>query len=187
LPPVHLAGFSLGGEVGLLLGMTRPELLQSLVCVGANYSLDDTARAALQFFDAALLERDHPEFAAELARRHDAHHAPGYWRKQVGQIREVAEAALVWTGDDLRRVAVPTLLMAGEADAFNGMEQALAMRQMIPNAETLILNHAGLDGMDNHRVQATRADVVGPVMLDFLRRHADSRGSTDERSDAGSE
>src|SRR5687768_1412633 len=34
LAPVHLAGFSLGGEVGLALGLTRPELVRSLVCVG---------------------------------------------------------------------------------------------------------------------------------------------------------
>ena len=35
----------------------------------------------------------------------------------------------------------------------------------------LILNHAELDEMANHRVQYTRPDVVGPVVLDFLGRH----------------
>jgi hypothetical protein len=50
----------------------------------------------------------------------------------------------------------------------------LEMRRAIPNSEARFLNHAGLDGLDNHRVQHTRADVVGPVFLDFLARHAGS-------------
>ncbi len=84
----------------------------------------------------------------------------------------MVETELAWTEADLRRIPIPTLLISGETDVFNGLEQALAMRRSIPNAELLILNHAGLDGMDNHRVQATRPEVVGPVILDFLGRHA---------------
>jgi pimeloyl-ACP methyl ester carboxylesterase len=172
LGPVHLAGFSLGGEVGLLLGMTRPGLLRSLVCVGANYRVDEASREALGLFDAAAIERDLPAFAAELARRHDPPHRPGYWRELVGQVRAMVESELAWTEADLGRSPVPTLLITGEADPFNGLQQALAMRRAIPRSELLVLNHAELDGMDNHRVHATRADVVGPVVLDFLARHA---------------
>ena len=171
LAPIHLAGFSLGGEVGLALGMTRPELLRSLVCVGANYRVDVPTREALAFFDAELLERDDPAFAAELACRHDEFHFPGYWRELVRQVRAMAEVGLALTEEDLRRIPVPTLLIAGETDPFNGLEQALLMRRCIPRSEMLILNHAGLDEMANHRVQYTRPDVVGLVVLDFLRRH----------------
>jgi hypothetical protein len=48
------------------------------------------------------------------------------------------------------------------------------MRRSIPRSELLVLNHAGMDGMANHRVQHTRADVVGPVVLDFLERHGEA-------------
>ena len=60
----------------------------------------------------------------------------------------------------------------GEADFAVSLEQMLALRRSIPKSEMLILNHAGMDDLANHRVQATRSDVVGPVILDFLRRHA---------------
>ena len=171
LAPVHLAGASLGGEVGLALGLTRPALLRSLVCVGANYRVDAPTREALAFFDAEVLQRDEPAFAAELARRHDTYRAPGYWRELVRQVRAMAEIGLALSEEDLRRIPVPTLLIVGEADPFNGVEQALVMRRCIPDSEVLILNHAGLDEMANHRVQYTRPDVVGPVVLDFLGRH----------------
>jgi pimeloyl-ACP methyl ester carboxylesterase len=172
LTPTHLAGFSDGATLGLVLGMTRPALLRSLVCVGANYRMDDHLRQGMEFFDAGALERESPEFAAELARRHDGHHHSGYWRELVGQVRANVEAELNWTEANLSRIPVPTLLIMGEADFALSLQQMLEMRRNIPNAEMLILNHAGMDGLANHRVQFTRADVVRPVMLDFLDRHA---------------
>lgn len=172
LAPAHVAGVSTGGIVALALGLTRPDLLRSLVCVGANYCVDDHRRAGAEFIDAAALERDRPELAQAYAARHDPHHHPGYWRELVRQVRAYAEAEPAWSEDDLRRIPVPTLLVAGEADFIVGLERTLAMRRSIPRSELLILNHAGLDGIANHCVQHARADVVGPVMLDFLDRHA---------------
>lgn len=46
------------------------------------------------------------------------------------------------------------------------------MWHCIPHSELLILNHAGMDTMANHCVPFTRPEVVGPVVLDFLDRHA---------------
>jgi pimeloyl-ACP methyl ester carboxylesterase len=172
IAPVHVAGFSDGATLGLALGMTQPALLRSLVCVGANYRVDDHLRRGMEFFNAAALERESPQLAAELARRHDAHHYPGYWRELVRQVRENVETELTWTEADLRRIPVPTLLIMGEADFALSLEQMLSMRRTIPRSEMVILNHAGMDGLDNHRVQSTRADVVGPLILDFLERHA---------------
>ena len=172
LAPAHLAGMSDGAIVGLALGMTYPDLLRFLVCVGPNYRIDDHLRRTIGFFDVAALERDEPEFAAELARRHDAHHHPGYWRELAQQVMANVKDELVWAEDDLRAIPVPTLLVMGELDEFLSLEQMLEMRRSISGSEMLILNHAGMDGLANHRVQFTRADVVGPVMLDFLDRYA---------------
>ena len=76
-----------------------------------------------------------------------------------------------YTEADLRRIPTPTLLIAGETDPWAHLDQMLAMRRSIPDSEMLILNHAGLDAMDNHVVQFSRADVISPVVLDFLARH----------------
>lgn len=172
LAPAHVAGVSDGGIVGLTLGMTRPEIMRSLVCVGANYCIDDHVRAALRLFDAAVLERDHPEYARVFAERHDPHHHEGYWRELVQQVRTTAEIEPAWTTADLRRVLVPTLLITGESDFLVSLDQTLTMRREIPDAELVILNHAGLDGMANHLVQFSRPDVVGSIVLDFLERHS---------------
>jgi len=170
--PAHVAGVSLGGTVALALGMTRPDLLRSLVCVGAYYHLDERARLASQDFDPDAMERDGGEFATWLMGFHDPHHYPGYWRELVRQVRAMIDVGPGYTEADLRRIPVPTLLILGEIDRHVSLEQVLAMRRTIPDAEMLILNHAGMEDGANHVVQFTRADVVGPVVLDFLDRHA---------------
>lgn len=171
LAPAHVAGVSDGAVIALTLGMTRPELIRTLVLVGANYYNDDQVTAANALFDAAVLEREHPEFAAELARRHDPHHHPGYWRELVGQLQANIAVTPAYTEADLRRIPAPTLLIAGEADPWGNLDQTLALRRNLPHAEMLILNRVGTDSLANHVVQHTRADIVGPVVLDFLSRH----------------
>jgi pimeloyl-ACP methyl ester carboxylesterase len=185
LAPAHVAGFSDGAIVGLALGVARPDLLRSLVCVGANYRTDarlvaDTNRV----YDPAWMERAAPAWVAAMERHHDPHHYPGYWRELVGQLRAMLAAELAFTEADLGRIPVSTLLIAGEADRFasldrpwtpdrmGSLDQILGMRRGIPRSELLILNHAGLDGDAGHAVQHTRADLVGPVVLEFLGRHA---------------
>jgi pimeloyl-ACP methyl ester carboxylesterase len=149
--------------------MTRPDLLRSLVTVGAFYATDESVRATAQGLDSAAFERDEPEFAAALAESHDPHHAPGYWRELVRQVRGSIDDEPGYAEADLRRISVPTLLVVGEADDFDILEQTLTMRRTIPHSELLVLNE--VPG-ENHLVQSSRADLVGPVILDFLQRHA---------------
>ena len=177
LAPAHVAGVSDGGIVALELGMTRPELVRTLVLVGANFFNDDQVRQANALIDADVIEREHPEYAAALAGLHDPHHHAGYWRELVGQLQANLAGAPAYAEEDLAGISAPTLLISGETDPWANLDQMLAMRRAIPGAEMLILNHAGLDPMSNHIVQFTRADVVGPVVLDFLSRHAGPAGS----------
>jgi pimeloyl-ACP methyl ester carboxylesterase len=114
--PVHLAGARDGATFGLAIGMTRPNLLRSLVAVGPRIYVDDQLRESLRFFDPELIERDDPEHAKTFGNRHDPHHYPGYWRDLVRKVRATVEAELVWTEGDLRRHTVPTLLLFGEND-----------------------------------------------------------------------
>jgi pimeloyl-ACP methyl ester carboxylesterase len=173
LAPAHVAGVSDGGIIALTLGLTRPQLARALVCVGANYRNDAQTRTANAFLDADRLEREHPDVVALLAAVHDAHQGPGAWRRLLGQVRAMVDAEPDYTEADLRRIPTPTLLIAGETDLWGNLEQTLAMRRCIPRSELLILNHAGRDWLANHAVQHSRADVVGPVVLDFLARYDD--------------
>jgi pimeloyl-ACP methyl ester carboxylesterase len=172
IAPVHLAGFSDGGITALALGIERPELVKSIVTIGVNYRVDEPVRAAIEQLDADLIEQHEPEFAELLAATHDPHHEPGYWREMVRQNYENLIQNPAYHESDLARVTTPTLLIAGETDPAGHLEQMLTMRRAIPNAEMLIVNHGGLDVWDNHLVQDTRPEIVGPAMLEFLARQS---------------
>jgi pimeloyl-ACP methyl ester carboxylesterase len=174
LAPAHVAGVSDGGIIALTLAMTRPELVRSLVLVGANYTTDEQVRAANAFIDPDVLEQEHPEFAEMLAGFHDVHHHPGYWRELVRQIKANLADNPAYPEEDLARIQAPTLLIAGETDPWGNLDQMLTMRRAISQAEMLILNHAGMDELSNHACQYTRADIVGPAVLDFLARHGEA-------------
>lgn len=174
LVPAHVAGMSDGGIIGLALGMTRPDLLRSLICVGANYHVDAQFMESVQDFRPETLEREAPEWVAAMVAAHDTSHYPGYWRELVRQLRAMFLTEPAYSEADLRTIPTPTLLIAGETDRYISLEQTLTMRRNIPHSEMLILNHAGLDPDANHIVQHTRAEIVGPVILDFLARHGKS-------------
>lgn len=164
LGPAHIGGVSDGAIVALHIGMTRPDLARTLVAVGANYSNDAKVEQANRFADLGQIERD-PETVAELARRHDRNKEPGAWRGLVRQLADNLAVNPAYTEDDLKRISVPTLLMAGEDDLWANLDQMVGMKRNIPHAEWLIVNHTG------HVVQFTHPWIVGPVVMDFLARH----------------
>ena len=78
IAPVHVAGWSEGGIVGLGLALDHRPLVRSLIGIGTNFTNDARTIAQLATIDPDVLERDRPGVATALAQRHDAHHAPGY-------------------------------------------------------------------------------------------------------------
>lgn len=166
LAPAHLAGMSDGGIVALQIGIERPELARTLVCVGANYCVDDAIREQMAGFTIEEAEQKYPEWIATLTARHDRGKPAGSWRKTLQTAYDNACVNPAFTLDDLRSIPLPTLLIAGEQDPYAHIDQMVAMKRTIPGAEWLIVNNAG------HTVQHTHPEIVGPRMLDFLHRHS---------------
>jgi pimeloyl-ACP methyl ester carboxylesterase len=162
LGPAHVAGFSLGALVGLELALAHPHVLRSVVGIGGFYTADAKTRAGLQ--DPDRIEQTNPAWAAEMAWDHDQHHQPGYWKDLSRWIIAASIGARSYAVEDLGRIAVPTLWIAGENDPFFELDQILTMKRRIPGAEILIVNRAG------HFPQLAHPYLVGPVVADFLAR-----------------
>jgi pimeloyl-ACP methyl ester carboxylesterase len=167
----HLAGVSDGAIVGLHLGMVAPQRVASLVLLGVNYTNDDNAQAANAAWQHIHEEPDDSPNATVMSQRHDrAGKAPGYWRSlMAGTVDNVAHYPS-YEPNELSHVVAPALLLAGEHDGYANLDQLTTMKQQMANAELCILNNAG------HTVQYSHPHLVGPIVLDFLRRHATHRG-----------
>ena len=166
LGPVHLAGISDGGVVALDQALRRPQTVRTIAVVGTNYCVDDQTLGAVRGIDADAIERDLPALAATFADRHDAGKHPGFWKELLQQIIDNNAINPTWTPEDLRRIACPTLVMAGERDPFANIDQMTTMRREIPRAEWLIVNASG------HVVHFEHPEIVGPRIIDFWDRHA---------------
>ncbi len=166
LGPSHIAGMSDGAIIGIHMGMTRPDLVHTLVCVGVNYYNDDLVKEANKFFDDTKeIERKHPKLALEYAKFHDRNKHTDYWKTLIAHLATNLAKNPNYTIKDLQKISAPTLLIAGENDLWGNRKQMLEMRQHIPISKMLIVNNA------EHEVQHTHAHLVNPVIMDFLERH----------------
>ena len=154
-------GMSDGAITALELGLNHGDLVSALVCVGANYYNDDLVREANQFAEVGNLSADQSERWSDA---HDRDKPAGYWRELLRQNAENLAINPSYSQADLQEIATPTLLISGEDDKWANIDQMVTMKKNVAASEMLIVNHAG------HNVHATHPEVVGPRILDFLRR-----------------
>ncbi|HEX5851987.1 MAG TPA: alpha/beta hydrolase [Solirubrobacteraceae bacterium] len=182
LAPAHVIGASMGGMIAQTLAANHPTLVSSLVSIMSNtgnrWSGQPSLRIYSVFLRRAPREReafiDHMEglFAAigssglpqdtedvrELAAiSYDRGHDPQGPGRQL--------AAIIASGDrtaDLRRIAMPTLVIHGTADPLVGPSGGRATARAIPGAELL-----RIEGMGHDLPRA-----IWPRLLDAIAQQA---------------
>ena len=158
-----ILGYSFGGRVALSWATRQPRELAGLVCVGATAGLSDPVeRQERVEADCALGDRIETLGAAAFLREWKHHPmvqsqariAPGIAeRMQVGRaehlaaglaanLRGVGTGAMHSVWEELPRIQVPTLLLAGEEDRkFRAISEDMAGR--VPQARSATIPGAG--------------------------------------------
>jgi pimeloyl-ACP methyl ester carboxylesterase len=114
LGPVDVIGYSLGGGVALQLAMSQSELCRHIIFAGgASYRRDGLHPEMLDMFDG-----DPPDLTGTPW--HDAYLRvapnPEQWTTLVAKSLELDRTFEGWTANQVRAVAVPVLLVIGDAD-----------------------------------------------------------------------
>jgi pimeloyl-ACP methyl ester carboxylesterase len=160
----RFCGFSDGAMTAINFALRRPERVHSLILAGAQYTNDERTLGLLDKMTPERIQARQPEWAARLAQLHDTHHGGGYWLELLRQMLPFWHVEPDYTLEQLGRIAAPTLLIAGERDHFGHLDQQVAMRRAIPQAELCIAPVAG------HFVMNDQPELFQLVALDFLRR-----------------
>jgi pimeloyl-ACP methyl ester carboxylesterase len=178
----HVIGASLGGMIAQRFAIEHAERVRSLVLlcttpgsVHAARAADDVMRALVQggedpaevyrrnawFLYGTETRERHPErIEADLVERSRIPTTPtGFY----GQL-QAAMGHDVW--DALPSIAVPTLVVHGDADVLVPTENGRLIASRIPGAELVLLPGAG------HMLQADSGDAVRAAILGFLARAA---------------
>ncbi|WP_433207125.1 alpha/beta fold hydrolase [Dactylosporangium sp. CS-047395] len=155
LRDVHVVGFSDGAIIGLLLAMEHPERVRSLVAISAN--LDP---AAFDLSDVEAEESGEPD-AERLAYERLSPDGPAHADVVLEKLFRL------WTGephiepDQLRRIAAPVLIMAGDRDTIRA-EHTLLIAASVPGAQLAIVPGT------THGLVKQRPALVNTLIREFL-------------------
>ena len=156
-----VAGFSEGGTTATILGIRHPEVVRAIVN-HAGYDLLDPRSPSMammrqmlggspdaQRSDSEAMGRffaQSPQMSSMLdlmKADQDGAQGDGYWRTYL----DLAFArTTTWPGyafEDLRKIAVPTLVMAGDRDDFCSCEDGVTTYRSLRDGELAILPNTG--------------------------------------------
>ncbi len=180
--PVHFAGMSTGGYVGMRLLLKRPELIKSLILIDTGASAEDPASLKqynqLLFFVRLLgirpiLGKVLPLLMGQTFRTDpDRREEFNSWKTSIGQlnktsVRHFGRAIFDRDNvlDDLRALGSPpaTLIMVGAEDIPTPPSDAKAMQAAIRGSRFVQVPDAG------HTSPLEQPDAVTDAITAFLR------------------
>jgi 2-succinyl-6-hydroxy-2,4-cyclohexadiene-1-carboxylate synthase len=177
----HLVGYSMGGRLALHVAARRPQLVESLVTIGAHAGLQPEAREGRRQGDEALaqriekdgleafvkywsglamfagIERRGPGFAAQVRAERLDNHVAGL----ACSLRGMGAGAMEPVWDDLARVGFLCTFVAGQFD-HGYVASARRLVATVPNGRLEIVTRAG------HPVHLERPDAFARVLAAHL-------------------
>jgi pimeloyl-ACP methyl ester carboxylesterase len=164
--PAHLVGFSDGGIVGLLVALSRPDLLRRLVTVGANFHRDGLVAAAAMWTAASP---DDADWAGPRQRYAEVSpDGPDRFPVVFGKLQRMWREEPTLTVGDLARVPLPVLVVAGDDDVVDH-RHTLALFEALPRGQLAIIPGA------SHAIFMDKPDLLNAIVLDFLAQEGDPR------------
>jgi len=155
--PGHLVGWSDGGDVGLIVAIKRPDLVRTLVLLGANFSADGLMPEAVAAFNP-----DSDTSMIPVMR--------DMWREHAvdpDRFEAVMDKMMHCWFDyaippaDLARIVAPTLVMVGDDD-ITRFEHTIELFETIPDAQLAVIPGA------SHLAPIEKPELVNQLVLDFL-------------------
>ena len=150
--PAHLIGYSDGGIIALMVAIKRPELVKSIVAIGANYHYS----APLSDFDEAnVSEEDQAEYNLISP------DAPHTLLEKINRMNEIWKTEPDISLSEIASIQCPVLVIAGDDDV-------IAHDHTISLYETLPLGQLAIIPGTSHGLVKEKPALLIAVILQFL-------------------
>ena len=159
LKNAHLVGYSDGADVGLLMAISRPDLVGKLVSISGNFASDGLTERARRWIESATPQTWLPSLA-DLYKK-TSPDGPAHFAIIVDKIKRMWLEGPRITREQLGSVKAPTLVMVGDRDIIT-LEHTISLFRAIPNAHLFVVPGA------SHSLISEKPNLVNRAILDFL-------------------
>ncbi len=150
----HLVGWSDGGIVGLLVAMRRPELVDRLVVIGANFHHEGVLPLELPEDSPVAAQM----FEAYAARSPDgAEHFGALFEKFLAMVTTEPTLSV----DDITTITTPTLVMVGDDDIVR-LGHTCELYEALPAGQLCVVPAT------SHGLPIERPGDVARTIVEFL-------------------
>ncbi len=151
-----VCGHSGGASTALFMAVRHPRRIRALILVSNNFEADRVRTGQLDFWNPERIQREMPQWWAQLQRLHPDPIRLLRWWKEEDPIRPD------FSPEELAPVTMPTLLINGDRDEIIPLEQTIKLYHILPDAQLAVIPGTG------HRVHARRPGLFNKLVLDFL-------------------
>ncbi len=127
--PAHLIGWSDGGIISLLVALERPDLVKSIVAIGANYHFDN---GSPHIPLGEISEKDRAEHAERSP------DAPETLDDKQARTVHVWNTEPTLQIEELAKINCPVLVLAGDDEAFS-FQHTTSLYEALPHGQLAII------------------------------------------------
>ncbi len=157
---VHVAGYDMGGYLGLMLTLHQPDRVRTLQMLATKFYWNPAPVSNVrEQLNPDLIVKKTPNYASRLAEEHGA----ARWRQLVRQAGDlVAYLGEEGVTEDMLRIAqCPVLVSVGDRDELVPVQEAFLLSRALPKASLLVLPQA------RHPFQSMNLNLLLPIMKEF--------------------
>lgn len=150
--PAHLIGWSDGGIIALMIAIQRPELVRSIVAIGANYHFSGVT----QIFDSwTISDEDREEYAITSP------DAPETLDAKIAKMHKIWKSEPDISVEDLKTIQCPVLVLAGDDDVIKH-SHTIELYEAIPLGQLAIIPGT------SHMVPKEKPTLMNAMISQFL-------------------
>ena len=150
--PAHLIGWSDGGNIALKVAIARPDLVKSIVAIGANYHFSGVMQA---FVDPEISEDDQAEYNLISP------DAPHTLLEKTIRMHAIWESEPTLTLEDISTIQCPVLVLVGDDDVINH-SHTIALFEALPLGQLAVIPGT------SHIVVKEKPGLMNAVIVQFL-------------------
>jgi len=150
--PAHLIGWSDGGNIALMVALQRPDLVKSIVAIGANFHFSGVGQS---FGEVVISPEDQAEYNLISP------DAPHTLLEKNMRMNAIWASEPTLTVAEIATIQCPVLVLAGDDDVINH-------HHTIELFEALPLGQLAIIPGTSHFLMKEKPDLMNAVILQFL-------------------